>query len=315
MADPCFLGVDGGGTKTRAVLLDDQLSVRGRGEGGPSNGSTQPLERAAKSIRDAIEGALAEARRPLADVAGIVLGLAGVEAPGPHARVLGSLASEYGAERVFLTTDGRVALAGATEDPLGGPAVILMAGTGAIAHGRDAAGREARASGMGWLIGDEGSGYWMARRALEAVARELDGRGPATAIRSVLRERHGIDGPDALLAAVYRSGTLPAGVAAYYPVVLEAAARGDSVARAILGDAADELALAAVTVVRKLGLEGGHFPVALSGGVLAPEAPISPLVAARIARAAPGAAAGPPLHPPEVGAARLARARCQRKER
>jgi N-acetylglucosamine kinase len=164
---------------------------------------------------------------------------------------------------------------------------------------------------MGWIIGDEGSGFWMARKGLEAVARAIDGRGPATQIQTILERNNSIRGPAELITAVYKSGILPAGVAAYYPAVVEAARNGDAVANAILDEAAGELAHAATVVVRKLGLERERFPVAVTGGVLGADGPLLPRVRERLLRAAPDAEVGQPCYPPETGAARLAIARNQ----
>src|SRR5664279_3831698 len=122
----------------------------------------------------------------------------------------------------------------------------------------------ARAGGYGPVIGDEGSGYAIARRGLSAVVREIDGRGPKTAIKERLFATEDVRSITDLLEHVYHSESGAADVAAYYPVVLAAAKDGDAEARRILEEAALELALDVVTVVRKLGLEAESFPVARS---------------------------------------------------
>lgn len=303
---PAFVGVDGGGTKTRAVVLDARGKVLGRGTGGPANASTQPAGRLRTSVVTALTGALAEAGVALKGVAHAVLGLAGVESEEARRRATEPLTEVLGGTPFTLTTDGRIALAAAADDPERGAAVVLVSGTGAIAHGRNAQGREARASGMGWILGDEGSGFWIARRGLEAVARALDGRAAPTAIAGVLERRHGVKTAEDLVAAVYRSGVLPAGVAAFAPAVFEAAAEGDVVARGIVDEGASELALAALTVVRELGLSSAEFPMVLSGGNLTRGGLLFEHTRERILRGAPRARVSPPVRSPEEGAARLA---------
>ena len=156
------------------------------------------------------------------------------------------------------------------------------------------------------MIGDEGSGYAIARRGLTAVVRELDGRGPKTSIKERLFATEDVRSITDLLERVYHSESGAADVAAYYPVVLAAAKDGDAEARRILEEAARELALDVVTVVKKLGLEAESFPVATIGGVLSAGSPLLDPLRAAIAAVAKGATVGPPAFPPEIGAIRLA---------
>jgi N-acetylglucosamine kinase-like BadF-type ATPase len=136
--------------------------------------------------------------------------------------------------------------------------------------------------------------------------REIDGRGPKTAIKERLFATEDVRSITDLLEHVYHSESGAADVAAYYPVVLAAAKDGDAEARRILEEAARELALDVVTVVRKLGLEAESFPVVTIGGVLSAGSPLLDPLRAAIAAVAPGATVGPPAFPPEIGAIRLA---------
>jgi N-acetylglucosamine kinase len=305
-----WIGVDGGGTRTRAVVAGADLVPMGRGASGPANASTRPLPLVVETILeaagDAAVSAVVSARR--AERVGV--GLAGVESAGLVQPLTAALEEHFGAGRVSVTTDARIALAGAAPGDPDEPGVVLIAGTGAIAFGRGRDGSEARAGGWGPLLGDEGSGYAIARQGLAAVVRELDGRGPETAIRKLLFEsERGIHTLEELLSKIYRSEGGAGDVAAYFPLVLQAAKSGDGEARRILGDAGRELALAAITVIRKLGLESEGFPVSTVGGVFAAgEILLGPLAQALHA-VAPGARLGPPAFPPEIGAIRFARAR------
>jgi N-acetylglucosamine kinase-like BadF-type ATPase len=308
---PAFwIGVDGGGTRTRAVVAGEDLVPMGRGASGPANASTRPLPLIVETVLEAVGDAAASAVVSTARAERVGVGLAGVESAGLVAPLTAALEEHLGAGRVLVTTDARIALAGASPGDPEGPGVVLIAGTGAIAYGRSGDGAEARAGGWGPLLGDEGSGYAIARQGLAAVVRDLDGRGPKTAIRELLfRSERGIHTLEELLAKIYRTEGGAGDVAAYFPIVLAAAKAGDAEARRILGEAGRELALAALTVIRKLRLESASFPVSTVGGVFAAgDLLVGPLTAA-LHEVAPGARVGPPAYPPEIGAIRLARAR------
>jgi N-acetylglucosamine kinase len=262
-----------------------------------------------ETILEAVGDAAASAAVAVERAEHVGVGLAGVESAGLGKPLTAALEEHFGAGHVLVTTDARIALAGASPGDPDGPGVVLIAGTGAIAYGRNRDGAEARAGGWGPLLGDEGSGYAIARQGLAAVVRDLDGRGPKTAIRRLLFEsERGIHSLEELLAKIYRSEGGAGDVAAYFPVVLSAARGGDPEARRILAEAGTELALAAVTVIRKLGLEKETFQVSTVGGVFAAgELLLGPL-AASLHEVAPGARVGPPAYPPEIGAIRLVRA-------
>lgn len=304
-----WIGVDGGGSRTRAVVAGEDLVAKGRGASGPANASTRPLSVVVETILEAVDDATASAAVAAEKAEGIGVGLAGVESAGLEKPLVAALEERFGPGRVLVTTDARIALAGASAGEPDGPGVVLIAGTGAIAYGRNRLGDEARAGGWGPLLGDEGSGYAIARQGLAAVVRDLDGRGPHTAIRDLLfASERGIHSLEELLAKIYRSSGGAVDVAAYFPIVLSAARTGDSEARRILREAGQELALAAVTVIRKLGLEKDAFPVSTVGGVFAAgDLLLAPLLSA-LREAAPDARVGPPAYPPEIGAVRLARA-------
>ncbi len=305
-----WIGVDGGGTRTRAVVAGEDLVPMGRGASGPANASTRPLPLVVETILEAVGDAAVSGVVTVGCAAGVGVGLAGVESAGLVKPLTAALEEHLGAGRVLVTTDARIALAGAAPRDPDGPGVVLIAGTGAIAFGRGKNGAEARAGGWGPLLGDEGSGYAIARQGLAAVVRELDGRGPKTEIRRLLFEsERGVHTLEELLAKIYRSEGGAGDVAAYFPVVLQAAKGGDEEARRILRDAGRELALAAITVIRKLHLETESFPVSTVGGVFAAGDLLLLPLAAALHAVAPGARLGPPAYPPEIGAIRLARAR------
>jgi len=299
-----YVGLDGGGSKTRAVVAGPDLVPLGRGGGPPSNASRMSLSHILEVVQEAVAEALNGAGATLEDLVGLCCGLAGIEVSGMAERVQMALARSF-RMRITLATDARIALAAATQGPVDGPGIVLISGTGAIAFGRRTDGREARAGGWGPLLGDEGSGYAIAREGLSAVLRDFDGRGPATLLRSTVLTSEGVSAPSELLQRVLRDSR-PSEIAAFFPLVLDAARKGDEVALGIFQRAGAELALAVTTVVRELGMAGESFAVATVGGVFeSGELVLAPIRSA-LARAAPRANLAPAAYPPEIGAIRIA---------
>jgi N-acetylmuramic acid 6-phosphate etherase len=258
------LGIDGGGTRT-VVLLARGSTVLGRGEAGPSNLRAVGEEDAFAALHQAIQAAFAAAALPAGPVASACLGLAGAGRAEERQQVL-DWARQVGlAERVEVTTDAALLLAAGTP---GGWGLALVAGTGSIAWGRDASGREARAGGWGPLLGDEGSGYAIALAALQAVARADDGRGPATALTERLLAAMGLPSAAALVPALHGGAWDRPALAALAPVVLETASC-DAIATAVVGAAARQLAQTTAALAQALGWGSAAFPLALAGGLLA----------------------------------------------
>jgi N-acetylglucosamine kinase-like BadF-type ATPase len=287
-----LVGVDAGGSGSRAVVVRGGDVVE-RVDLGPLN-----LILHADAV-DRLAGLLA---RTGAEAAG--LGLAGLRSAADAEQVAVELTARTGA-RVAVGDDTDAALAGAFR---GGPGVVVIAGTGSGAAGRDATGREARVGGHGFLLGDEGSGYWIGREAVRAALRAADGTGPPTALRDAVGVAFGH-----LLAAerqVHERPTDRQLLARLVPVVAAAAAGqpparalghgspdatagGDAEARRILAEAAGHLVDLAEAVRARLG----PLPVAGVGGIFRC-APV---------RYAFTAATGAvdPAEPPELGALRL----------
>lgn len=273
--DALFLGVDGGGSKTLAVLVDADGAERGRGLAGGSNYHVVGLDAAVTAIQAAVATArnMARRREPLAAA---WVGLAGVDRAADANLLAPRLDTLAGALR--LTNDAELALSGLPR----GVGVALIAGTGSIALGRGADGRFARTSGWGHLMGDEGSGYDIGQRALRAAARAADGRGQPTLLLDRILGAWRLSAPEDLFTSVYGDPD-KARLARLANLVIACAGEGDVVARAIIDDAADELALAVRTVAARLHLPS-PVDLALGGGLLAHETTFRELVLARIRR-------------------------------
>lgn len=297
------MGFDAGGSGVTALLADGVGATLGQGRGGPANPRAVPWPAVESALFQAGQAAFASAGLPgqVVDVA--VVGMAGATTTTLQGQYAEQLAAAGLARRVRVVEDARIALAGATES---GEGVILISGTGVNAFGA-VGGRTARASGWGYLVGDEGSGFDIGRRALQAVLWAYDGRGPATALTDALLEAWGVAQPEDLLDQVYVIPIPRDKIAALAPAVAQTARAGDAVAREVYAEAGRQLALAVAAVVRRLQVDPAETTVALVGGVFQAEGlvldPLRETLAAELG-AAP--ALTRPLYPPAYGAVRLA---------
>jgi N-acetylglucosamine kinase-like BadF-type ATPase len=196
--------------------------------------------------------------------AAICLGIAGVDRPN-DAAVVRDIMQRIGLNsRVVIVNDALIALE--TGAP-GQPGVVIISGTGSIAYGRNTKGEAARSGGWGYVLGDEGSGYWIGRAALRAVLRAADCRGPRTQLTPMLLDHFQVSQPQQLLHEVYHHHLKPSAIGALASCVQAAFSDGDEAAAGILRGAADELEGAALSVARRLELTTEVFTFILSGGI------------------------------------------------
>src|SRR5687767_1724710 len=261
---PAFVvGVDGGGSKTRAAVIDSD-NVLGEGLAGPSNPLRVGIATAAAAVRDAVDKACSAASIKRHEIAAVGVGLAGVRREDIRARMREALIAILGIKQIELVSDGDIALSAATN---GQPGIVVIAGTGSICCGINARGKRVCAGGWGPLVGDEGGGSWIARRALLAVAYESDGRGPKTALTPAACAYFHVGVADDLSTAIYAPTITNERIAGFARDVIEAGASGDAVARSIINEAGKELGRTTVAVIRKLHMENERFQVAYVGGM------------------------------------------------
>ncbi|HYC59117.1 MAG TPA: BadF/BadG/BcrA/BcrD ATPase family protein [Thermoanaerobaculia bacterium] len=298
-----FIGVDGGASKTAALVVDEQGKALGRGLAGPSNHLRVGIEEATRNVERAVNIALVEAGIAIKDVEYAYCGIAGADHPFHRQNVVDSLRIFFPRGNFIVDTDARIALTGAVGF---GAGIVVISGTGSVAFGRSAAGQESRAGGWGPTLGDEGSGYWIAREGLSAIVRAHDGRGFATKMTDLLCEAYGMCEPNDLPRFVYAATTHVDDIARYGKLVIDAAHAGDDVAREILTRGGSELAECVLAIARKLHMTDSEFPVAYVGGAFhAAEMLLGPM-RLRITRDAPGAVLAKPEHTPVEGAAMMA---------
>lgn len=257
-----YLGIDGGQSSTIALIGDGDGAILGEGRAGPCNhvGASEGRAKFVAAVGESVQQAAAQAGvdpQFEAMCAGFSGGAADKDA---------LLRELIPAGRYLVTHDAHIALAGATR---GGPGVIVIAGTGSIAYGRNAAGNTARAGGWGYAFGDEGSAFDIVRQALRAVLRHAEGWGPPTTLAHPLLAATGASDADALLHLCYTDAYPRERVAALAHLVDEAARSGDPVAGDILSGAAQALATIAAAVRRQLFTDDTEVDMRYAGGVFA----------------------------------------------
>ena len=254
------LGIDAGGTKTICYLADQAGQVVGEGRAGGANLKAEGELAVEKNLHTAMDQALGDRS---AAVAAICLGMAGADRDDEKTLVQDILRRIGARTRVLVVNDALVALVAGVGDASG---VVIICGTGSIAYGRSAD-RAARAGGWGHVLGDEGSGYWIGRRALRAVARAADGRGPATSLTTRVLNHFAVAKPSDLIAEVYDRQLRHHAIAQTARLVQQARDEGDEVATQILEQGAHELVRAARSVVERLKMQEEAVQFVLAGGV------------------------------------------------
>jgi N-acetylglucosamine kinase-like BadF-type ATPase len=294
------LGIDAGGTKTVCLLADAGGRVISAARGGGANLQASGELEVEKVLHQVMEEAIGNHDvQPSA----ICLGIAGVDRETDATAVRGIMRRIGFKTRTLVVNDALIALVAGAGDR---PGVVIVAGTGSIAYGRDAAGRAARAGGWGYVLGDEGGGFWIGRAALNAVVRQFDGRGPRTTLTEMVLAEMRIGNPTELIHAVYAGGLHRYAIASIAPVVQRAADAGDAVASDIVSRAGMELAAAAASVITRLEMRGEPFPILLAGGVFRGVPALISQLASRLAEVAPRSEVRPLDAEPAAGAVILA---------
>jgi N-acetylglucosamine kinase-like BadF-type ATPase len=256
------LGIDAGGTKTVCYLADAAGTLLNESRAGGANLAAMGELEVEKVLHRVMDEAIGD-RQVVPDA--VCLGMAGVDRADDGRVVQGIMRRIGYKSRVTVTNDALVALvAGADHSP----GVVIVSGTGSIAYGRNAANVAARAGGWGYVLGDEGSGYWIGRLALRAVVREADGRGPATALTPRILRHFNVTRAQELVHEIYHQPNLrPSALAPLAHYVQEAHDEQDLVATGILENGARELLACAASVTAQLGLTDEPCVFVLAGGM------------------------------------------------
>jgi glucosamine kinase len=296
---PFYLGIDGGGTTTRC-LLGDETTLLATAMSGGSNVVRLGQAQAREALHAGVHQACATAKITPDQIRSICVGAAGAARPEIAATIC-SILAELTPAAVEVVGDMVIALEAAFGS---GPGVIVIAGTGSIVWGRDAAGRTARAGGWGFAISDEGSGQWIGWRAISAILQAHDEE-QETALTAMVLHAWNLTTLDELVQKA--NSHPPPEFPRLFPVVLRAAEQADPIARALLADAATHLANLTARVIRRVAAEPPYAPVAMTGSVFRKSADVRQVFYNALQTNFPGIEVRPNLVVPVEGA--LARAR------
>ncbi len=299
-----FLGIDGGGTATRALLCDERGRVLGRGTGGVANHLHAGWDGAADSLRIAVSAAWTFAGLTPAPCTAVFLGMAATasdEARNRWREIAFALGLAATPAAIGVDHDIRIALAGG----LGGrPGIALIAGTGSSCYGRTAAGATWQAGGWGSILDDGGGGYWLGLRAVGAAIRAQDGRGPVTALHERILARLQVSNLREIVTRLHDGTLVRHEMARLAEDVMACAAAGDAAAQELLARGATELAAMVRAVAQKLF--AGASPEVVFAGSTATAPTFAPYIATAITREAPTVRIVPAELSPVAGAALLA---------
>ena len=299
-----FIGIDGGGSKTKCVLCDESINILFQTQSGPSNFLTIGTETVSETIVNLISECCSHENIATSQIENIVLGTTGAGREGDAVRLEEAVIAKAKSSNLELNSfkvvsDARIALEGAFA---GQPGSILIAGTGSIMFGKDKEGTIQRVGGFGRLIGDEGSGLTLGRKGLNLIAKYYDGRGKETILRDKVEKLFAIDDQSQLITKVYGDQFRIQDVA---PLVIESAAEGDLLCKEILDDQTNEILLHIMAMQNKLDDE--QMKVVFIGGTITNENAYSNMLKEKINTYLPKTIIQKPEYPPEIGAIIIAK--------
>ncbi|BAZ67515.1 MAG: ATPase [Pelatocladus maniniholoensis HA4357-MV3] len=306
------LGIDGGGSKTICVLMNDQKEVIYRGEAGASNYQVIGVEAAITSIQTAIITALNKIEN--VTVEAICLGLAGVGRP-VDIKIIKSIVDylqnsgcipivwSLKSSNIIIANDALIALVGGIGDDVG---IVVAAGTGSIVLGQNQQGNIKRVGGWGYLLGDEGSAYKIAVAGMQAALKSYDGREMQTRIVEDLKQYLSLANIEDLIEVIYRRGWGVKEIAALAPIIDHAATAGDEIANQIIDGAVQELVKATSTVINAIFNSGDVLEIVTTGSVWQGECKMHERFSASVVKKFPATKVILPRYEPAYGAGLLA---------
>ncbi|HLS10172.1 N-acetylglucosamine kinase [Lentibacillus sp.] len=271
-----LLAIDGGGTKTIAVITDADGNVLSSGKSGTSNYQVAGFKATIKTLKHVIKKAIGQLNETIfhhdteINFNVGVFALAGIDTQKDEANVqeiVKQVIEESGVQinRVIVENDALSVLLGETNHS---PGVILISGTGSIAFAHDGMGHYARAGGWGHRLGDEGGGYWIGKEAIRAILKMLDGRGPETVLSNLVLNHFQFEKYEQLYNWVYGPNYTIHDVGKLSTIVEEANQLGDPVSKSILDRAVSELYCLVSAVVKRANISDEPFKLLFLGGVL-----------------------------------------------
>lgn len=258
-----LIGIDGGGTNSRLLACGPGGEILGHLAGKSTNVESNSGRCVLANLREILDRFLQESGCAIQDCLGVCLGTAGVDTERSRRKVSEIVGQLHLPCVTLIVNDAEIALAAETK---GGPGVLLISGTGSISYGVNRAGRACRVGGYGYLVGDEGSAYWIARKAIQQILREYDRTGRKDGMFERIGSVLGICEIDQLVDFVYQSNKSE--LARLALPVVSAFEEGDGVAAHIMADAADCLSAMAIALGRRLDMGDEGYPLVFSGSML-----------------------------------------------
>lgn len=296
-----FLGIDGGGSNLRLVIIDSNIDIHAEFATTAANPSTMGHDVARSHIQTAIKEIIDQAGVRVEQIVAAGAGIAGASAEHSAGWLHDVLSPVLPQSMIVPSSDYEIAMIGALGERHG---ILILAGTGSIAYGVNEAGQACRVGGWGYLMGDEGSGYALGMVALRAVVRIADGRDARrTALTQSVLSRLRVHEPIDLIGWLYSDPPRTRDVAQLAPIVFSTAESGDVVASQIIEDAAHELVLMVQAVMHQLNMNTPE--IAFAGGLLSADNKLSRRLCELLVL--PGIPK--PKYAPVIGAALLARMR------
>lgn len=295
-----FVGIDGGGTKTVGILANAEGEIVTKVQAGPSNYHVIGIEQTHAVLFEIISKLSTYIENIELQSIPVCIGMAGLGREDDRI-VIGKICDEIGInEARILTHDAHIALVGGTGKQAG---VIVISGTGSIVYGINENGKEVRAGGWGYLLGDEGSGYDIALTGLQSIARTADKRGQPTLLTDLILKRLDLNTPNDLIRWTHTASRDE--IAQLAGSVFEAAEMGDKIAIQNIDNAFSELACAVETVTVQLDFTQ-QFDIVFSGGILLNQQLLADKLQRWIEKIIIGSNVVKPKHEPAYGAVLLA---------
>lgn len=258
-----FIGIDGGGTHSRLLAVDTAGRVIGSSKGNSTSVESNPVSVVKQHLSELLQSFCLKHHQSLEDCAALCLGTSGMDTEASKRQLEHMLSTMSLSCPSIVVNDADIALHANTR---GKPGIILISGTGSICYGVNQQGETCRVGGFGYILGDEGSSYWVARKGMSAALHAHDRTGPATRLLKDFCKALQIQEIEEVVDFVYQKNKSALGKLSY--VVTEASTQGDEVARGIMAEARDELCLMVRTVAMQLEMVSEPTPLLLGGSFL-----------------------------------------------
>ncbi len=300
----CYvIGVDGGGTKTEFALLDYSGNVISQARGESTNYQVIGGKKLKQELLKGFDTVMNNSNVPAGKIEHVFLGLAGAGRESDRKEIITLFDDTEFNKKITVDSDAMVALAGAFGT---GAGIIIISGTGAICFGKNNEGKIVRSGGWGYLLGDEGSGYFIGREAIIAALKDLDGRGEKTLLRQRLEKHFNLTSIDQIIPHIYQNRIDRVAIAELAPIVFDQAKQGDMIAEEIIRNASKELGVLAKAVAQQLNFESDEIKVALIGSIFRQKEMLINEISKELYEISWNVEISDPMLPPQYGAALLA---------